>query len=46
MMEMSPPAIEILVKQFEGCKLKAYRCPASTTTVSYTHPTPPTTPRV
>ena len=37
MMEMSPPAIEILVKQFEGCKLKAYRCPAGVCTIGYGH---------
>lgn len=36
-MEMSPPAIEILVKQFEGCKLKAYRCPAGVCTIGYGH---------
>lgn len=36
-MEMSPPAIEILVKQFEGCKLTAYRCPAGVCTIGYGH---------
>lgn len=26
-----------LIKQFEGCKLKAYRCPAGVPTIGYGH---------
>jgi lysozyme len=36
-MQMSPPAIEVLVKQFEGIKLEAYRCPANVCTIGYGH---------
>ena len=36
-MQMSPPAIEVLVKQFEGLKLEAYRCPANICTIGYGH---------
>jgi lysozyme len=36
-MQISPPAIEYLVKQFEGCKLTAYRCPAGVCTIGYGH---------
>ena len=45
-MEMSPPAIEILVKQFEGCKLKAYRCPAGVCTIGYGHTSAAGAPKV
>jgi len=38
-MQMSPPAIEYLVKQFEGLKLNAYRCPAGVCTIGYGHTT-------
>ena len=36
---MSPPAIEYLVKQFEGLRLEAYRCPAGVCTIGYGHTT-------
>ena len=36
-MKMSPAAIEALVKTFEGCKLKAYLCPAGILTIGYGH---------
>lgn len=36
-MEMSPPAIEALVKPFEGCKLSAYICPANRCTIGWGH---------
>ena len=36
-MQMSPPAIEYLVKQFEGLKLNSYRCPAGVCTIGYGH---------
>jgi len=36
-MQISPPAIEVLVKAFEGCKLSAYRCPAGICTIGYGH---------
>jgi lysozyme len=38
-MQMSPPAIEYLVKQFEGLRLEAYRCPAGVCTIGYGHTT-------
>lgn len=36
-MKMSQGAIDALLKQFEGCKLKAYRCPAGVCTIGYGH---------
>lgn len=36
-MQISPPAIEILVKHYEGLKLNAYRCPAGVCTIGYGH---------
>lgn len=36
-MRMSNPGIDALVKKFEGCKLKAYRCPAKILTVGFGH---------
>jgi lysozyme len=36
-MQISPPAIEILLKKYEGCKLVAYRCPAGVCTIGYGH---------
>ena len=35
-MEISQKGIE-LIKQFEGCKLNAYRCPAGVLTIGYGH---------
>ena len=36
-MKMSQEGIDALVKKFEGCKLKAYRCPAGICTIGYGH---------
>jgi lysozyme len=36
-MQMSPEGIDALLKKFEGCKLKAYRCPAGICTIGYGH---------
>jgi lysozyme len=36
-MQMSPEGIDALLKKFEGCKLKAYRCPANVCTIGYGH---------
>lgn len=36
-MKMSQGAIDALLKQFEGCKLTSYRCPANVLTVGYGH---------
>ena len=36
-MRMSNPGIESMLKKFEGCKLKAYKCPAGIWTIGYGH---------
>jgi lysozyme len=36
-MQMSQAGIDALLKKFEGCKLKAYRCPANVCTIGYGH---------
>ena len=36
-MQMSQEGIDALLKKFEGCKLKAYRCPAGVCTIGYGH---------
>ena len=36
-MQMSQEGINALLKKFEGCKLKAYRCPAGICTIGYGH---------
>ena len=36
-MQMSPEGINALLKPFEGCKLKAYKCPAGVWTIGYGH---------
>jgi lysozyme len=36
-MNMSQDGIAALLKKFEGCKLKAYRCPAGICTIGYGH---------
>jgi lysozyme len=36
-MEMSDPGIEAILMKFEGCRLKAYRCPAGILTIGYGH---------
>jgi lysozyme len=36
-MQMSQGGIDNLLKTFEGCKLKAYRCPAGVCTIGYGH---------
>lgn len=36
-MKMSQAGIDALLKKFEGCKLKAYRCPANVCTIGYGH---------
>jgi len=34
---MSQGGLDALLKKFEGCKLKAYRCPANVCTIGYGH---------
>jgi GH24 family phage-related lysozyme (muramidase) len=36
-MQMSNAGIDVMLKKFEGCKLKAYRCPANVLTIGYGH---------
>ena len=36
-MHMSQEGIDALIKKFEGCKLKAYRCPRGICTIGYGH---------
>ena len=36
-MHMSVEGIDVLLKKFEGCKLKAYKCPAGIWTIGYGH---------
>ena len=36
-MQMSQEGVHAMLKQFEGCKLKAYRCPAGILTIGYGH---------
>jgi len=36
-MHMSQGGLDALLKKFEGCKLKAYRCPAGVCTIGYGH---------
>lgn len=36
-MKMSQEGIDALLKKFEGCRLKAYRCPAGICTIGYGH---------
>ena len=36
-MQMSQGGVDALLKKFEGCKLKAYRCPAGVCTIGYGH---------
>jgi lysozyme len=36
-MHMSQGGLNNLLKKFEGCKLKAYRCPANVCTIGYGH---------
>ena len=36
-MHMSQGGLDVLLKKFEGCKLKAYRCPAGVCTIGYGH---------
>ena len=36
-MHMSQGGLDALLKKFEGCKLKAYRCPANVCTIGYGH---------
>jgi lysozyme len=36
-MHMSQAGIDALLKKYEGCKLKAYRCPANVCTIGYGH---------
>ncbi|CAB4127590.1 COG3772 Phage-related lysozyme (muraminidase) [uncultured Caudovirales phage] len=36
-MQMSQEGIDALLKKYEGCKLKAYRCPAGICTIGYGH---------
>ena len=36
-MKMSDAGIDAILKKFEGCKLKAYRCPAGILTIGYGH---------
>ena len=45
-MKMSKEGVEALLKKFEGCKLKAYRCPANVCTIGYGHTSAAGTPTV
>ena len=36
-MQMTQSGLDSLLKKFEGCKLKAYRCPAGVCTIGYGH---------
>ena len=36
-MNMSQAGLDALLKKFEGCKLRAYRCPANILTIGYGH---------
>ena len=45
-MNMSQAGIDALLKKFEGCKLKAYRCPANVCTIGYGHTSAAGTPTV
>ena len=36
-MQMTQGGLDNLLKKFEGCKLKAYRCPAGVCTIGYGH---------
>ena len=36
-MQMSQEGIDALLKKYEGCKLKSYRCPANVCTIGYGH---------
>jgi lysozyme len=36
-MQMSDAGIDVMLKKFEGCKLKAYRCPANVLTIGFGH---------
>ena len=36
-MQISEPAIEQLIKKYEGLRLEAYRCPANVCTIGYGH---------
>jgi len=45
-MHMSPEGMNALLKKFEGCKLKAYRCPANVCTIGYGHTSAAGTPMV
>lgn len=36
-MQMSQSALDNLLKKFEGCKLKAYKCPSDKWTIGYGH---------
>jgi lysozyme len=45
-MKMSKEGVEALLQKFEGCKLKAYRCPANVCTIGYGHTSAAGTPTV
>ena len=45
-MQMSQEGREALLQKFEGCKLKAYRCPAGVCTIGYGHTTAAGAPKV
>ena len=45
-MNMSQAGIDALLKKFEGCKLKAYKCPAGILTIGYGHTSAAGTPTV
>ena len=36
-MQMSDAGLEAILKKYEGCKLKAYKCPAGIWTIGYGH---------
>ena len=45
-MHMSVEGVNALLKKFEGCKLKAYKCPAGIWTIGYGHTSAAGTPTV
>jgi lysozyme len=45
-MHMSQGGLDNLLKKFEGCKLKAYRCPANVCTIGYGHTSAAVAPQV
>lgn len=45
-MKMSQEGMDALLKKYEGCKLKSYRCPANVCTIGFGHTSAAGTPKV